>query len=327
MDDRGSWSERGGMTDTPITVHDLPELVLAAPLMLGYWPEQSVCAVVVDPDGRVLLIMRWGADEPEVSVPPPLAERGDAMTVHHVAYVGSSGGGDAPSWDQPYGMRVSGRPALVACREGADVRFRATTGGESGWQRITAIEIATTARRWARPAWLANREEYTRDIDDDPVLREQVSARLAVLSGAIDEGQREAAIARVLATLASGPMDATALADTLVALQDTRVRDTVLWEFLQHDPGEWDAMADRLATAVSGAPPERLAPPATLLAILRWQTGDGSRAAAAVDRALAADPGYTLAGLVLQCLLTGMHPLAWREGMAGLTREECRRSA
>lgn len=319
MDGRGRGPQRGGMTDTPITVHNLTELVLAAPLMLGYWPERSVCAVAVDPDGRVLLIMRWGADEHEVPALPPLAELGEAMTVHRVAYLEPSAGGDAPSRE--------GRPAVVACREGADVRFRTIDGNDCTWQRIAAAEIARTARHWGRPAWKPSREEYTRDIDDDAALREQVAARLAGLTAAVDEGLREAAIARVVATMADGPMDATTVAGVLVALQDTRVRDTVLWELLQHDPADWDSMADRLARVVSGSPRDLLAPPATLLAILRWQTGDGSRASAAVERALVADPDYTLARLVLQCLLTGMHPLAWREGMAGLTREECRRSA
>ncbi len=117
------------------------------------------------------------------------------------------------------------------------------------------------------------------------------------------------------------------MAEALVALADVRVRDTLLWDLMHEAPSTWAAMAERLARMVAVAPDTHVAAPATLLAILRWQVGDGSRASAAVERALAADPTYTLAALVDRCLATGMHPSVWRDGLADLTREECRRAS
>ena len=50
------------------------------------------------------------------------------------------------------------------------------------------------------------------------------------------------------------------------------------------------------------------APGLTLLAVLAWWDGDGARAGILVDRALAAEPGYRLAGLLHETLLAGMAP-------------------
>ncbi|MEV0810945.1 DUF4192 domain-containing protein [Micromonospora sp. NPDC050200] len=50
------------------------------------------------------------------------------------------------------------------------------------------------------------------------------------------------------------------------------------------------------------------APPASLLAFAAWRRGEGALASVAVDRALAADPGYTLAHLIDQALRAGLPP-------------------
>jgi Domain of unknown function (DUF4192) len=64
------------------------------------------------------------------------------------------------------------------------------------------------------------------------------------------------------------------------------------------------------STLLPYAPQERLAPVATLLAIIAHQRGDGVLAGAALDKALAADPRYSLAGLFQQILRAGITPTA-----------------
>ena len=49
-------------------------------------------------------------------------------------------------------------------------------------------------------------------------------------------------------------------------------------------------------------------PPATLLALGAWRMGDGARACVAADRALAAEPGYPLADLLVQALQAAIPP-------------------
>ena len=138
---------------------------------------------------------------------------------------------------------------------------------------------------------------------------------------------REAVIAR-LRDLVTGPeLEPEAMAEVLVGLADVRVRDTLLWDVMHEEPIVWKRAAQRLAEVVRAAPDAYVAAPATVLAILRWQTGDGSRAVAAVERAREADPSYTLADLVDRCLAGGMHPDVWRDGLASLRREACLQAA
>jgi hypothetical protein len=143
----------------------------------------------------------------------------------------------------------------------------------------------------------------------------------------IDEQRRDAAIDTVLESLTAADVTPQSIAGIIVGLADIRVRDTVLWELMHAHVDVWSEAADSLAEVVSGSPEDHVAAPATLLAILRWQQGDGSRAAAAVERAITADPTYSLADLINRCLLVGLHPNTWVESLVGLTRDACRRAA
>ena len=78
------------------------------------------------------------------------------------------------------------------------------------------------------------------------------------------------------------------------------------------DP-EFRACHLRLWTdVVTGAAPEFLPAPASLLAFTAWQSGEGALANVAVERALAADPAYTMAQLIGQAVQAGLPPSAAR---------------
>jgi len=318
------------MNPEPIRVHSPAHVALAAPHMLGYWPERSVCVVVVAHDGHVLLIMRWSLDASGVPPHMPLPEKPEARGFHVVIY--EQGGGSTAGVGNDVAADISrqGIPCghvIVAQRDGDGMRLSMQGPVEAEPPvRVSAEEIAEASECWGLDPWLASREEYVGDIAAAPDLVEQVRGALQG-GGPLDEALRDRAIARVCDGLIHGPITPVAIAGILVALQDVRVRDTVLWELLHIPAHSWSDAADSLVEVVRGAPDEYVAPPATLLAILRWQQGDGSRAGAAIERALGADPAYSLAGLVESCLITGMHPSAWLEGMSGLSRDACRRSA
>jgi hypothetical protein len=59
-----------------------------------------------------------------------------------------------------------------------------------------------------------------------------------------------------------------------------------------------------------------------VLAVCCWVDGDGAAAWAALDRALAADAGYSLALLVATALQQGQPPWIWTTVMAELNVEE-----
>lgn len=312
------------------------DIVLAAPLMLGYWPHESACAIVVDRDDRVLLIMRWEQDGDVVL--PPLRQfgLGDARptAIHLVVFVPPGTSDGAPWLHASAALTRTGVPTgevLLARRDGGDITWSAA--GEHcaqpiSEQVISGAEVAATARRWGLGTWRPSREEYVGDIAPDAVTLNAVTQALASAGAHVVRGaDRDRLIRVVRAHLARSSLPAPLVAEILLALRDTAVRDTVLWELMQDTPRGWAVAADRLAEVVRAAPDDHVAPPATLLAILRWQSGDGTRAAAATARALAAEPTYTLADLIDRSLATGLHPATWREGLAGLTREECRRSA
>ena len=60
------------------------------------------------------------------------------------------------------------------------------------------------------------------------------------------------------------------------------------------------------------APPPTSPPALTLAGFASWLSGDGALALIAAERALAIDPHYTLAGLLLEMLEQGVPPSSWR---------------
>jgi hypothetical protein len=94
-----------------------------------------------------------------------------------------------------------------------------------------------------------------------------------------------------------------------VCLADIRVRDDA---WARMDP-EYRFAHRRLWTDVVRHAGEAFVPaPASLLAFIGWQSGEGALANIAIDRALAADPGYSMAHLIGQALDAGLPPSAAR---------------
>jgi hypothetical protein len=94
----------------------------------------------------------------------------------------------------------------------------------------------------------------------------------------------------------------------LVAMVRVEVRDVSSTEISRADAR---VHVDLWTDVVRRSPPAALPAPASLLAFAAWLGGDGALAWCAVDRAQAADPGYSLAALVAQTLTCAMPPSAW----------------
>jgi hypothetical protein len=99
------------------------------------------------------------------------------------------------------------------------------------------------------------------------------------------------------------------LAWLAVTVADLRVRDDA-WARMEP---KFRAAHRRLWTDVVRHAREPHVPaPASLLAFTAWQSGEGALANIAIERALAADPGYSMARLIGQAVDAGLPPSAAR---------------
>jgi hypothetical protein len=97
------------------------------------------------------------------------------------------------------------------------------------------------------------------------------------------------------------------LAWLALLLTDLRVRDD---SWARMDPAHVDDHIRLWTDLVRGAATEYVPAPASLLAFVGWQAGRGALASVAVDRALAARPGYSMALLIGGALQAGLPPSA-----------------
>ncbi len=97
-----------------------------------------------------------------------------------------------------------------------------------------------------------------------------------------------------------------------VALSDLRVRDDA---WARMDPGHREAHLRLWTDVVRRACPAYVPAPASLLAFTAWQSGDGALANIAIERALDADPAYSMALLLAEAIESGMPPSAARVPM------------
>jgi len=90
-----------------------------------------------------------------------------------------------------------------------------------------------------------------------------------------------------------------------VALGDLRVRDDA---WARMDPRFNDAHQRLWTDLIRHLPADVVAAPAALLAFTAWQAGDGALASVAIERALEADPEYSMALLIADALHAGLPP-------------------
>jgi hypothetical protein len=115
------------------------------------------------------------------------------------------------------------------------------------------------------------------------------------------------AVGAMIATYRGGGRYATdyQLAWITVALRDLRVRDDA---WARMDPAYMDAHRRLWIDVTRRAQPGYVAAPASLLAFVAWQAGDGALANVALDRALADDTRYSMALLLRQVITAGAPP-------------------
>jgi hypothetical protein len=94
-----------------------------------------------------------------------------------------------------------------------------------------------------------------------------------------------------------------------VVLADLRIRDDA---WARMDPRYRTAHRQLWTDVVRRACPPYVPAPASLLAFTAWQSGDGALANIAIERAIAADPNYSMALLLSEAIESGLPPSAAR---------------
>jgi len=173
--------------------------------------------------------------------------------------------------------------------------------GEPGWEIVSEVAPADGERAAAM-------QLATRKVEGQVAARVGRMARIGHriarrrLVAAVGQPMTADAIRRYRAGGALGLEPAAWL---IVALRELRVRDDAWARMLP----EHNAEHTRLwADLTRLAPPGYVAAPASLLAFVAWQAGDGTLANIALDRALADDRRYSMARLLRRALDSGAPP-------------------
>ena len=346
-DSRFPWTLRGpdsGPEPEPASVRvrmgSPGELLAVVPHLLGFVPQASLVVIgTAPPRDRIKVTLRY--DLPD----PPGAGIAADIAAHAVGVIGSQR--LTAMTAVGYGTEVLVDPVAYALRDAArqagidlldvlrveDGRYWSYACGDeaccpaAGTPFDPAASSAAAAMASAGPSVLAGRAE--------------VAARVAPVGGSAAASMRQAthraerhagqllakvrksarlgaarqmiataglnAVGAMIATYRGGGGYATdyQIAWITVALRDLRVRDDA---WARMDPVHLDAHRRLWIEVTRRAQPGYVAAPASLLAFVAWQAGDGALANVALDRALADEPRYSMALLLRQVITAGAPP-------------------
>jgi hypothetical protein len=316
------------------------ELLAIVPHLLGFAPQASLVVMgTAPPRGRIKVTLRY--DLPD----PPGAGVAADIAAHAVGVIGSQR--LKAMMAIGYGTETLVDPVACALRDAAwqaGIELEDILRVEDGryWSYACGDEACCpSAGTPFDPA--ASPAAAAMAAAGIPVLadRAAVAAQVAPLGGAAAESMRQAtrraerhasqllgkvrksarlgaarqmiaaaglnAVGVLIAAYRGGGAYATdyQLAWITVALRDLRVRDDA---WARMDPEHLDAHRRLWTDVTRRAQPGYVAAPASLLAFVAWQAGDGALANVALDRALADEPRYSMAQLLRQVITAGAPP-------------------
>jgi len=315
--------------DIPVfTAHDIPDLINTLPTLFGFTPEDSLVAIATfGPRNRMGFRLRM--DMPAMEHVGPAA----GQIVAHLAHQGAEGAIIIAVTDQtdvaaqlvPQIERRLGaiRPVLGAWADGTrywttfddcdpaghpyetSEHHLAVVQAIAGGQEILPDRAALAAKLepegGPRRIWLNHGAE---------TVAQQVAAALNTGQGRTEEQVGMADLAPALeAALARRPLTDDQALRLAVWATVLPVRDA-LWALITPDNAR--EMVGLWLHVVRCAPPSASPPSLSLAGFAAWLSGDGTLALIAAERALAIDPHYTLAGLLLKLLEGGVPPSSWR---------------
>lgn len=335
------------------------DAVCAVPHLLGFTPEDSLVAIWIR-EGSVTLTQRLDLPHPAAAVAAAgelvrTARRADADSVLVVicAEVDPPSAGELPHAAIALAVTSAAEEAGVVVLDALltdGSRYLSYLCADAccppEGQVVTPADLRRMADAFGDPAPQTRRADLDAELAPDararsliePLIEEWESDLQAEIASAVDrarravrEAWRDAQIGAIELILRDDPthgegVAAGDLARVLVGLRDVRIRDTIVWQLAQDEPHAHSRESSLavLTEAMRSGSPGYIAPVATVLALARWQCGDGARAVMALDRALADDPHYQLAQLAAQSIRSGLPPHRWREVLQGMPRAQCR---
>lgn len=184
-------------------------------------------------------------------------------------------------------LLAEGVPDVLANREALAELVAAVVGPDAESMLASVREAESRAARftgWARASCSETRRRYPVAVAGIRAVRDAVWR--------YREGERAVISHDEAAWL-------------LVSLRDAWVRDDA-WSRMTSD--HWQAHRRLWLDLTRLARPGTVAAPASLLAFVAWQSGNGALAHVALDRALADDPDYQMAQILRRTLDCGMDP-------------------
>jgi len=346
-DSRFPWTLRGpdgGYQPEPAQVRVRPdspgELLAVVPLLLGFVPRISLVVMGTEPPrDRIKVTLRY--DLPD----PPGAGVAADIAAHAVGVVGSQQltaltavgyGPEALVDPVAYALRDAAVQAGIdlrdvlrvedgrywsygcgdeACCPAAGTPFDPAASSAAAAMTAAGISVLSDrAEVAARVAPLggstaASMCQATRRAERHAgqlLAKVRKSARLGAARQMIVAAGLNA-VGAMIAIYRGGGSYATdyQVAWITVALRDLRIRDDA---WARMDPAHLDAHRRLWIDVTQRAQPGYVAAPASLLAFVAWQAGDGALANVALDRALADDPRYSMALLLRQVITAGASP-------------------
>lgn len=308
------------------------DLLAAVPFLIGYHPTSSLVIVALK-DDEIGMAMR-------VDFPPIKSDRVDLLNslVFHLLREGANGAllvayvpderSDGEEILEEIGaalrranipLRESlliahGRWRSIICTDGECCPLAGTLLPEISTSRVAVEQVAQ-----GRPMPFADVAELSDSIAPLPLSTDlDFLATVQIYdidpqSADIQSAQRNSAtsVIDLAARFADGSIgkdiesDQVLMARVLAGVGDIQVRDFALGA---HDEATLDLYWSMWRTLTRIAPVGYVAPIASILAALSYERGEGALAQRALDRALSADPSYSLASLLRRVFSAGWPP-------------------
>ena len=315
--------------DIPVfTAHGIPDLINTLPVLFGFTPEESLVAIgTYGP--RCRLGFRMRLDMPAPTHIGLVA----AQVVAHLSHQDAEGAiiiavTDKTDLAEQLVRRIEGRldtisPVVGAWADGARYWTTFEDCDPAGHRYETsdhhvAIVQAVAGGQEILPDRAALVAKLEPECGSRRIWLNRGAEQVAVQIAAATNTRQDRSVEEVgMADLAPA-LDAALARRRLTDDQSLRlamwatilpVRDA-LWALIT--PQSARDMVGLWSRVACCAPPPKSPPSLTLAGFASWLSGDGALALIAAERALAIDPYYPLAGLLLRILEGGVPPSAWR---------------
>ncbi|WP_375475501.1 DUF4192 domain-containing protein [uncultured Jatrophihabitans sp.] len=315
------------------------ELVQAIPYLLGFHPTRSLVLVGLDAG---VLVVTARLDLPDVLGSDAVRDTVGAMAAGGASTLVAAVYDDAPGLPASLDSVTAAARILAlldviaaaAERHGCDLldalcvahgRWRSAmcagadccpADGEPLPDAPSAFAAAATV---AGVVALPDRQSLARSLEPAPLLERSAllpaiaeAERAALAAGLGGQGAQHGrsakraifAAARAADTPGWAGLAAAQVARFAVSLADNSMRDAV-WAAVDHGRLDGRPLWRELARR---APAPYDAPPLLLFGWASWRAGDGALAGIAAERAVASDPSYSAADLLLGALSCGVNP-------------------